>query len=49
MIPRIVGVFMKGRGEPFSVRGWILDLHLSGVRRVTENLCGEAVILLRVS
>ena len=30
----------------FNVRiKWILDLHLSVVRKVTEDLCGKAVIL----
>ena len=40
MTPRIVGVFMSGRGDPFSMRGGkILDSYLSGVRRVTDDLC----------
>ena len=40
MIPRIVGVFTRGKVEAIQceVRGGVLDSHLSDVRRVLEDI-----------
>ena len=42
--------FYAREGEPFNVRlEWMLDSRLSGMRRVTKDLCREVVNVLQES
>ena len=48
--PRIFGVLLSGMGVLFSrICGWVLDICLSVVMRVKEDLFGDAVIRFSVS